>query len=142
MERQYKISKKNAEGLMLVIFGSDGFVKRLVVEEGFGLDAWRELWNMPPLALGAIERMNATGTWKAVEVPISTEFKIFWDVYSYKVGNKKRAEAIWKKMNEADRVKALLAVPRYLAYLARRPQMDQAYAETWLAQERWEGFQD
>lgn len=48
-------------------------------------------------------------------VPPDLSFQTFWDAYGIKQ-NRHRAEKIWKKMSDADKVKALLHIPKLKAY--------------------------
>ncbi len=64
-------------------------------------------------------------------------FEAFWDRFAYKVGKKARAEKLWEALKEDERASALHAVDRYKQFIAHT-NTAQAYAETWLAQRRWE----
>lgn len=75
-------------------------------------------------------------TLRVEEVKKDLSFRAFWNQYDHKVGDRKRAERLWNQLREADRLKALQAIPRYRAYLDRT-RTKIAHPETWLAQERW-----
>jgi hypothetical protein len=74
-------------------------------------------------------------TIKPIEMDLS--FDNFWDTYDYKVGNKKRAQKLWEKMSEAQKIKSFESLPGYNYYLMTRG-IEKAYPETFLAQERYE----
>ena len=65
-------------------------------------------------------------------------FDKFWADYGYKVGNKSRAEKLWNKLQEIERILVLESLPRYNYYLKTHPSIEKAYAETYLFQRRWE----
>lgn len=65
-------------------------------------------------------------------------FTKFWADYSYKVGNKARAEKLWNKLQESERIAVFEALPRYNYYLKTHPSIEKTYAETFLYQRRWE----
>lgn len=70
-------------------------------------------------------------------IPEDLSFKRFWDLYAYKVGNKKRAERLWSLLLDEDKAYILIVdVPRYKAKLASSTTA-QAHADTYLNQERW-----
>ena len=65
-------------------------------------------------------------------------FDSFWNAYGYKVGNRKRAEKEWSRLNPEDRVRCLQGVKRYSMWIAQRRNQDKLYPETFLSQSRWE----
>lgn len=75
---------------------------------------------------------------KAQHIPPELTFSVFWDAYGYKVGNRKRAEKLWDRMTDGQRLKALVCIPEYDKYLARKKSMEKTYPETFLSQERYE----
>lgn len=40
-------------------------------------------------------------------------FKIFWDTYAYKKGDKTKVQNLWKLLSDIDKAKALIYIPRY-----------------------------
>jgi hypothetical protein len=73
-------------------------------------------------------------------LPKDLSFACFWDAYGYKVGNKGRAERIWKCLPDTERVLALGAIPKYKYHLATKTNMEMLYAETYLTQKRFLNF--
>jgi hypothetical protein len=69
-------------------------------------------------------------------VPADLSFSAFWNAYAYKVGDKARAEKLWNKLSEAEKVTALKAIPAY-NYFLKTKKIDKTYAETWLNQKRF-----
>lgn len=65
-------------------------------------------------------------------------FKDFWDAYGNKVGNKVRAEKIWKTLTDTEHLMIMEHLPKYDRYLSVRPRMEKLYPETYLNQRRWE----
>lgn len=76
-------------------------------------------------------------TIKVTEIAPDLSFQAFWDLYDYKVGNRSRAEAVWKKLSTADKNACMLGVRRYKNWL-KTQSIGHAYAETFLSQRRWE----
>ncbi len=74
--------------------------------------------------------------YKTVEEDLS--FNNFWNKYNYKVGNKARAEKLWEKLSDKDRVEVFIGVLKYDRYLSEHPGLGKAHATTFLNQRRWE----
>lgn len=72
------------------------------------------------------------------EVSEDLSFDLFWNKYSYKIGNKKRCEKLWELLTDKEKHDCLAAIRKYDTYLSQRPKMDKAYPETFLNQKRWE----
>lgn len=81
------------------------------------------------------ERFPPNTKLQVKEMPADLSFEAFWEAYKYKVGKKKMAENIWNKLSRADKVKAMLYIPRYLNHLRLNPGLAQAYPTTYLNQE-------
>lgn len=77
-----------------------------------------------------IERATKSGVVYTVK-PVDLSFELFWNTYNYKVGDKGRAEKLWTKLSEAEKVCALKAIPAYNRFLQLK-NVGKAYAETWL----------
>ena len=74
------------------------------------------------------------------ELDLGDRFDEFWDLYAYKVGDKRKAHANWQKaINEATVDEILEGVRRYNAHLEalgdRAP--NKKYPEGWLSGRRW-----
>jgi hypothetical protein len=94
--------------------------------------------NFPMTVTAANVLIGKAKSMKAVYIPAELTFTAFWEAYSYKVGNRKRAEKLWDKMTDGQRLKALTCIAEYDKYLARKKSMEKLYPETFLAQERYE----
>jgi len=70
---------------------------------------------------------------------ISLEFIDFWNTYAYKVGNKSRAEKLWRSLSDIEKATCMKSIKTYDAYLFNHPKMEKCYPETYLAQRRFEG---
>ena len=72
-------------------------------------------------------------------VPNDLSFKYFWNLYGYTPG-KKRAETLWEKTPDEDKTKVLISIKHYKKYLFDHPNIEQAYAETYIHKRRFEDF--
>jgi hypothetical protein len=89
-----------------------------------------------PLHERHLVHLKAKGV-KITEVPADLSFERFWDKYHYKVGKKAKVQQLWTALNDADRTKALAAIPEYHKWLTRA-KIAPVYPETYLSQRRWE----
>lgn len=140
---KYLITRTDDEGNtieMTLEFSETGteFLKAWTVNGEFDSFFWRALWRCPPLSRNALLHFQYDGT-KIEEIPADLTFSVFWKAYGYKVGNKAKAEKLWDSLTDHDKKANLKAIPKYLAWLARKQNMEQAQATTWLNQRRWEG---
>ena len=64
-------------------------------------------------------------------------FEAFWKAYGYKVGGKARAEKLWGRLGEEERLLALGGIWKQRLH-SERHKTDMPYPETYLSQRRWE----
>lgn len=64
-------------------------------------------------------------------------FEAFWEAYEQKT-KKTRSQQLWKKLKDADRIKALEGIRRYNNYLRARNGIAKMNPDTYLHQQRWE----
>ena len=136
--KKYRLTSADGEVDMTLSYGEDDFIRSWIINKSCSVEWWRRIWNFPPLTTGSIWRWGQEKDITVTEVPADLSFPIFWDAYAHKVGNKGKTEKLWDRLSEADRVAALAGLPRYESFLATRPTMEKAFAETWLRNRRWE----
>lgn len=73
---------------------------------------------------------------KVTEVPLEATFEMFWNMYGKKI-NKARAIKLWDKLNESDRMNAILGISKYNNYLLRESWRSKADPETYLRGRYW-----
>ncbi|WP_281683403.1 hypothetical protein [Zunongwangia profunda] len=66
---------------------------------------------------------------------LDLSFDAFWNTYNNKVGKKKMAESSWNNLSKANKIKALMAIPRYNNNLRLNPGIQKAYPTTFINQE-------
>ncbi|WP_394749501.1 hypothetical protein [Spongiimicrobium salis] len=64
-------------------------------------------------------------------------FDAFWESYGQKT-KKTRSSTLWKKLSDADRIKALEGIRRYNNYLRLHNGIAKMNPDTYLYQRRWE----
>lgn len=65
-----------------------------------------------------------------------TSFKAFWEAYAKKV-KITRSKQLWKKLNQAQRLRALEGIRRYDNYLRLQNGIAKMNPDTYLYQKRW-----
>ena len=85
------------------------------------------------LAYASINKQKVT----VREVPSDLSFTRFWNAYNYKVGNKDRAEKLWYKLSDAEKLFCLEQIKAYDGWLLNKKNMEKTYAETFLNQKRF-----
>lgn len=65
-------------------------------------------------------------------------FATFWNTYSNKVGNKRRAEKLWEALSVNDKAKAMSYIVKYDNYLIGAMGVQKLYPETYLYQRRFD----
>lgn len=136
---KYILTNKKLAGKILFEFTSKGLLKSFIIEEEDDVDGKLVKWflNYMPLHEKAMTAHPYTTVFDVEKVAADLSFKAFWNTYAYKVGNKKRAEKLWAALTEPERAQAMAAAVNYKRWLSTRSQ-EQAYAETWLKQRRFE----
>lgn len=139
MSRVIIIRSTKFNGHIQYIFDENG---RLVVADfsnaGMTDEQHGQLCKGVPANIDTLKAMTAKS--KSIESVIETTkevtFEEFWDAYSYKI-KAKSARAAWDKLGVDEKRLALMAVPKYLAWLKDKS-ISQAMASSWLNQRRWE----
>lgn len=91
-----------------------------------------------PITLEELKTIVAKCKYECVEVPEDLSFNRFWETYNYKIGNKKRAEQLWKALTDEEKIQVLLAIPKYDRWLKTKNGIEKLYPETFLNQRRFE----
>lgn len=81
---------------------------------------------------------SKTFNFQVQPVPLDLSFEKFWNTYNYKVGNKGKAQKLWKLLNQEDKIKALCRVTSYNYFLQINPNTEKIYPERYLSQRRFE----
>lgn len=126
-------------------FNDNGWLIYYVNEADFTDQQFAWLYNINidkgimrlPLHINAIESLADTIKGKLTEVPPDISFEAFWKAYGRKI-NRKRCEAYYNKLSEAQRLKCIISIKPYLAYLNRVKWRSQADPDTYIRQEMYE----
>jgi hypothetical protein len=133
--RKYLIEFKDVQGG--VIAGYRRSILHLVeVNCELNIQQHEWLWKWVPTVESDIQTFRHDRI-KVTRVAEDVSFDAFWNLFSYKVGKKERAERLWNALREDEKAAAMAAIPKYKGFLANYGTA-QAYPETWIGQRRWE----
>lgn len=86
-----------------------------------------------PRELVELDALRQTVKGSIEELPPDLSFDTFWDVYDKKI-NRKRCEPMWKKLSDADKMKALAVIKKYDAY-CQRTGVGKAHPDNFMSKE-------
>lgn len=135
--KQYSVTSKGFDGQLIFKYDEQDKLS------GFDLqatltDEHREwVFNALPRTVAKLQGWAKNSkTIKIMEIPLDLSFDTFWNAYGQaygaKVGDKKKAEKLWKAMTEAERAKALTNIQPYKLF-AKNKNYDMVYPERYLS---------
>ncbi len=139
--RKYVLTSPKFEGAVTLGYNEDGWLVFYSNEAAF--ESLQHQWflsldkNVFPRHVSEIGNLTRVIKGKLEEVPPDVSFDAFWDAYGRKI-NRKRVEALWKRMSEPQRLKCIISIKPYLQYLARVKWRTQADPDTYLRNESYE----
>lgn len=141
MMRKFVLTSQMFTGSVTFGFNEDGWLNYFNNEADF--DNTQHGWllniekNVFPRHVSQIEALAKVIKGRLEEVPPDLSFDAFWDAYGKKI-NRKRAELLYKKMSEPQRLKCILSIKPYQNYLGRVKWRTQADPDTYLRNENYE----
>lgn len=91
-----------------------------------------------PLTYAQLTRLvGESGGLKAKLLPPDLSFEVFWKAYNYPT-KKARAQPLWEKLSNTDKVACLNSLTAYAYYLSVKNGIERQYPDTYLRQRRWE----
>lgn len=118
-------------------YNSDGLLTYMEMRGTFTREGWlavtsRISMELVPTALDELKAMNL----KVAEVPLTFTFDDYWEAYREK-RNRLRAEKLWARLPDADRINAIAAIARYDKWLAYKG-IAKKDPDTYLRNRSWE----
>lgn len=134
-------SEEEFSGEIIFEYNLKGFLKCVEISSAkhMRLDFFNWLWRNLPLSIRELEgyKVDAQKMITITEAPEDLSFDRFWKEYGNKVGKKTMTENAWKKLSQADKIKALSYIPK----LRTKKTIDgtqMPYPSTYLNQRYWE----
>lgn len=138
---KYLIEFKKSKAAVLLEYNPDGCLVSYDHSGEWDFTQFKYFFERFPFLLKYLDewrKMSIEWNLKVEEVLPDLSFDRFWLEYAYKIGNKKRAENLWNKLKDADRIQSLSYLKTYDTHLAMHPGQSKLYPETYLNQRRWE----
>lgn len=134
--RDYVFTSNQFGGEILFSYDSEGMLVKYENKAELTDDQALFLSRNFPLAESDLHKIKGK-TGKITEVT-DLSFERFWNEYDFKMGNKKKAQELWRKLSEGERIAVFEALPRYNYFLKINQGIMKAYPTTFLNQRRWE----
>lgn len=134
--RNFVVTSRKTNTQVILKYNASGYLYGWEILGEFNNEQWR--WAASVGLTGTVDLLMEHKK-KGLQVSDMVEdlsFETFWSKYGNKV-KRIRAEKIWLKMNDADKLRALLGIWRYDKYLMRTGQA-KAHPSTYLQDKRWE----
>ena len=116
--KRYSLTSHLFEGSVIFGFNEQGWLVFYKNEAEFTAEQQDWLFEIKdgmsrfPVHLFKIQSLASVIKGELKELPPDLSFEVFWDAYDKKV-HRKRAEPIYKKLSEADRLKAITEIKPY-----------------------------
>lgn len=137
-ERSYILTSSKFKGSIHFKFGLNGLLTAFKIDAL--LDKHQHAWALKylPKQINHIaELKKMSDTVKIDEVPVDLSFDNFWKTYGNIAGKKKRCEALWEALNDAERSKCLNFIPIYKSQKSKDGTA-LAYPETYINNRNWD----
>lgn len=138
---KYLLTIAECDGEAVIEYSFKGFLRsaEITVGKNMSFNIFEFLWTNLPMRRSEIDewQKNAPAGWQMHEMSEDLSFDRFWKEYGNKVGKKTMTENAWKKLSQADKMAALLFIPK----LRTRKKLDgtqMPYPSTYLNQKYWE----
>lgn len=132
----YQITSSVWKGYIEIEFNELGFMVRTDTRQA-DLTETQQMWflNKMPRELAQLQKVIEGTSATITEIVEEITFADAWKKYHDENGSKKKAQAKWDKMPEAERLKAYNYISKYLA---KKPETTpKLYFATYLNEERW-----
>lgn len=137
---KYIITSNKLKGKILFEYSLNGYIKSFEIESDSDVNDKLIKWLFArfPIHEKALELDEFKKYFVIKKVAPDLSFEAFWEAYAYKVGKKDKTRKLWEGLSDPDKALALATCPKYRYYLSTKTNMEQAYAETWLRNRRFE----
>jgi hypothetical protein len=134
--RQFIITSNRFTGELIFKYDLNdvlcGFDNNAHLSESQFLSTMRNL----PLNLKQLQDWGSSPGVTLSEIPLDLSFMAFWSKYAYKVGDKKRCEKLWDKLDDAKKTKAMISIQKYKKFCYDQ-NIPCVYPERYISQERF-----
>lgn len=136
--KKYLVTHKKNGKTMLFSFDLNGFLIAFKTDLNMN-DATVDYFKKQfPFKLSELDHYKQSNLFKVDELEQDLSFNAFWNTYARKVGNKSRAEKLWKGLKDTQKAKALNYIKTYDNHLIMNQGITKLYPETYLSQKRFD----
>ncbi len=89
-----------------------------------------------PFTMEDLDKLGKVPSVTITEIPLDLSFEAFYNKYEFKLGDRKKAEKLWKALSTADRTLAIQKIPAY-KYHVKTAGIGTLHAERYISQERF-----
>lgn len=136
-ERSYILTGKKFQGSVLFKYGLTGYLTAFKVQGILTDVQLKALYKFIPLHFSQVRDLKNLGDVSIDEVPVDLSFENFWKTYGNYAGKKKRTEAMWDALNDAERSKCLNYISIYNTQKAKDG-TNRVYPETYISNRVWD----
>lgn len=134
---KYILTHRKINGSIIIEYDNEKRIRSFAFDCQVSFELWEFMMNNFPATEESLQDYLFKN-FKISPVPEDISFDAFWKGYAYKVGNKPRAEKLYKLLSDMERTQVMISIKSYNNYLASHPNQDKCYPETYLSQRRWE----
>ncbi len=136
--KEYVITSASNDSKVLLKYGLNKYLMELCISDCTDEQQLFILKHLPK-TLEELEQLRRTfPKMKVTETKTDISFNAFWNEYAYKVGNKGKAEKLYNKLSETEKILAIGSIKEYNKYLSRKASIERLYPETYLNQRRYD----
>ncbi len=129
--KKYVLTSQSFEGQVMFWFNEEGLM--IFYHNESEMNKAQQEWLLAnlPLTVDMIALVTAKIKGSLEQLPEDISFDTFWDLYAKKL-NRIRAEKLYNKLNEGDKLKAINSIKHYDNYLQRNSWRSKADPDTYL----------
>jgi len=134
--REFVAHSKITNKDLVFTYNDDDDLINVAFPDTMTLKGWKLTLENFPITISQLAEWQKQFTGLTIEETIAITFDRFWDLYNYKKG-RLNAEKEWRKLNEADKMKATVNVSKYNRSLMGKT-TEKLYAERYLKYRRFD----
>jgi hypothetical protein len=134
---KYAFTWPKHTGSIVITYGANSYLTNVAIEQVLPTEGIEEFLKLVPV-IHDEKRLQEYIKWSQAKVSTSvTEltFEHFYEAFGNRKG-KEEAQKAWKKLSEADQLKAYLYIPTYLRTMTN-DRVAQLYPASYLNKKRW-----
>lgn len=137
--KEFLVTINNGEYKCTYRYNKHSMLVACTIDSGMPTEAIQHMHKVMPFTEGLLMALpKLINNLVISESIVDTSFKAFWEKFRNKVGNKPRAENLYKFLTPEEKLQVMSSIKKYHNWLVQNPNVQQLYPETYLSQRRWE----